>query len=511
MSLRLLCAALLVAASWIALRRAVGAPIQRAASGMLVLDALPVAAMALWLLALGARPLTAAALLSILTLAMLCANRAKQAASGEPLVFSDTKLLGIVMQPQLYVHVLRPNRHFALAGLAVGGVVVAFYLEPPLWRMADTGPIAFAAAGFLLVPGLVRRCVRALRLPVPPPASIDPIANLAALGPILGTLSQASTASAERAQRQVAVTPGVSRLLPPVGPVEGPIILLQLESFFDARRLGPHIPPGLLPQFDRCVAGSVLHGRLDTPAYGANTVRTEFAALTGMTGEALGFDRFNPYAAFAAVPVDSIAWRLREQGCHTVCIHPFDGQFYGRDQVMPNLGFERFLDVRAFADVAPRHGYVSDASLVDKIASVLDECGPRTFILGISMGNHSPWLPPRDRSAADPVQAALAGFLSGLTETDAAVGRLADIMRQRWKTGLLLAFGDHQPQLPGSAHRPAGRDLSTDYVLWRPDHAFGQRCDLSAAMLPAMLLQEAARTTAGTMARARIATTNPGG
>ncbi len=124
---------------------------------------------------------------------------------------------------------------------------------------------------------------------------------------------------------------------------DGPIVLVQCELFFDARRLSPLIPRDLLSGFDACCAEAASFGRLQVPGWGANTMRAEFAALTGVAESTLGYDRFNPYYALARVPLESQVWRLRRAGYRTICLHPFDRRFFRRDLAMPALGFERFL------------------------------------------------------------------------------------------------------------------------------------------------------------------------
>jgi len=102
-------------------------------------------------------------------------------------------------------------------------------------------------------------------------------------------------------------------------------------------------------------------------------VRTEFAVLSGMPESAIGLDRFNPYHRFTSVPVSSLAWRLRAEGYRTVCLHPFDRTFYGRDRVMPNLGFDVFLGEEAFAGAQRVNGYISDVEAARKAVEIVKE------------------------------------------------------------------------------------------------------------------------------------------
>jgi len=81
-----------------------------------------------------------------------------------------------------------------------------------------------------------------------------------------------------------------------------------------------------------------------------NGIRRSF----GNAGKRNRLDRFNPYHRFTSVPVSSLAWRLRAEGYRHDRLHPFDRTFYGRDRVMPNLGFDVFLGEEAFAGAQRR-------------------------------------------------------------------------------------------------------------------------------------------------------------
>src|SRR5207253_969711 len=82
-------------------------------------------------------------------------------------------------------------------------------------------------------------------------------------------------------------------------------------------------------------ASAALFGRFAVPAWGAYTMRAEFAVLSGVPESELGYDRFNPYYALARVPLESQVWRLRRAGYRTICLHPFDRRFFRRDLALP--------------------------------------------------------------------------------------------------------------------------------------------------------------------------------
>jgi hypothetical protein len=99
-------------------------------------------------------------------------------------------------------------------------------------------------------------------------------------------------------------------------------VLVQSESFFDVRRLYPGVRPALLSRFDALRRQALKHGLLLVSAWGANTIRTEFAVLSGIGDDALGVHRFNPYRRFARRDILTLPHHLRALGYETVCIHP---------------------------------------------------------------------------------------------------------------------------------------------------------------------------------------------
>lgn len=426
------------------------------------------------------------------------ADRTKRAVLQEPIVFSDmSEAVELVRHPQLYLPFAGTGRLLIGAAALLAAAGGLLWLEP-------AGPehsLDFAAV-ILLVVVLVSVCLAGPLLE--PTAALlrllKPTGDLAsdatALGPLAIQLIYGMIARAERTDRraplQHTAAPGLitrRNALPPV-------VVIQAESFFDARRLHPGILPGLLPHFDACQRQAIQCGRLGVPCWGANTIRSEFAMLTGRGEEELGYDRFNPYRALARAPLASLAWQMRARGYRTVCVHPFDRRFYRRDVVLGNLGFEVFLGEEAFPGAA-RHGlYIADVEIAKLCRTLLRSDGPAPFIFAITMENHGPWNlgPPREvkvdlapgvpRAAQ---HAELLNLLAGLRGTDEMLGLVADELSLSSAPGLLALYGDHLPSLPLTFKEIGFRDTDTDYVVWTPSGGDGKRCDLPIQRLGAAL------------------------
>jgi len=446
----------------------------------------------LWLLAflplvaLLRRPLFAAALVLGLHLLLLAVSRAKSRVLREPLVYADLSLfLQAFRHPRLYLPYFGLARAAAIAAAFAALIAAGVSLEP-------AQPLAPAACAVLFIIALAL-----LLLGSRGEASLDPAADVARLG-LLPTLWLYALA-----ERRPAVVEAPFAALHLGAGGTPPIVVVQSESFFDARRLFPAVAPAVLGRFDALRAAAE-SGRLEVPVWGAYTMRTEFAFLSGIASGALGVHRFNPYRRFALRGVPTLASALRARGYRTLCVHPYPAGFFGRDRVFPALGFDEFIDIAGF-DVgekrARRSGpYVADAEVSARIAAELRRAERPLFVFAITMENHGPLhlekVGAEDarfyREAPPSGFEELTVYLRHLANADAMLGELAAELGPR--DGVLCFYGDHVPGMP-AVYRTLGYDDSrTDYLLWRSG-AQAARADLGVETLAFRLLARAGLTT----------------
>lgn len=262
------------------------------------------------------------------------------------------------------------------------------------------------------------------------------------------------------------------------------IVVVQSESFFDARRLYAGIKPSVLQAFDRLKAEALCQGQLTVSAWGANTVRTEFAFLTGLAAEQLGVHRFNPYRTLARQGTPSLARFLQAQGYRTVCVHPFHAGFYGRDQVMPALGFDEFIDQRQFTPADQAGPYIGDVALAEKVCSILAASSQQPlFVFVISMENHGPlhleklqegdlqqlYNEPPPAHCAD-----LSIYLRHLQNADRMAARLRECLSGLERPSCLCWYGDHVPIMPSVYQVLSVPDGKTDYFIWHSQRRSGK-------------------------------------
>lgn len=465
---------------------------------------------AIWTIGFGlelilfSRPYVAMAnLLAILVLLMLV-NNAKFRALREPFVFPDFEyFLDALRHPRLYL----PFLSVPLAVGAAAGYGAAMWLglmlEPSLISSSVPAGTFYTLSMGLAVVGfaVARWSVRRVRV------SFEAVQDLRDLG-LVATLCSYAYHERQPAARIAKRSGFADSFLKPSGAASQPgrprdLVCIQSESFFDVRRVYPSVRASVLENYDRLCRESLCHGRLKVGSWGANTVRTEFAFLSGMHDADLGIHRFNPYRRLAQTPVPTFASHLRSLGYRTICIHPYHASFYQRHKVLPNLGFDEFIDISAFREAHRCGPYVGDIALAEFAVRFLQEDDERArplYLHIITMENHGPlhW----EKVAAADAHAVLNGPLPAgcddlvaytrhLRNADASFLTLSQALQARKRPGLLCIYGDHVPIMPDVYAKLGYPDGMTDYLVWAPDQSrAGRQRDIPIQDLADILLRQ---------------------
>jgi hypothetical protein len=468
-------------------------------SSRLLIDMLPSLIGFVLFATLTARPILAGTLILSLMIGFAFVDWVKRATLLEPAVFSDLgEFIELFRHPDLYLPFAGPVRVIATA---IGIFIlfgILFVYEAPAWRWTPLSdlvpPLLICAVGWAIHGPFIGQTAELFRRLNP---SGDPFRDAADIGPSAMQFTYSFIARDERPARRAEVRKSSPALAMGRSASATPVVVVQSESFFDPRRLHPSIPADMLPNFTACRRFGIQSGRMAVNTWGANTIRTEFSVLTGLPDEAVGFDRFNPYFAFARTPLPSLASRMRDQGYRTICLHPFDRTFYRRDHVMPFLGFDAFIGEEAFAGASRTDGYVRDEE-VGKIAlELLREEGPQTFLFIITMENHGPWkdagkhpiLPNLTAGLPDiPEKAELNAYLHGTRNADALLGTLCDHLSEGGGPGVCAFYGDHLPSLPAAFPALGFHETSSDYLVWHSQGGLALEQDIPAHELSGVIV-----------------------
>jgi hypothetical protein len=436
----------------------------------------------------------------MLTGALAVISNAKYDTLNEPFVFTDLSLFSqLFAHPRLYLPFLSAGRAAALATGAV--VLIAAYLAE-----APRAHLHAGAACLALACALAVRVLAAL-LPLTLHARNDQFRHgfLAVFAAYL--VNGMRPATFRLLRHALANGPFASASVKAAARPD--IVVIQSESFFDARALHPSIDATVLAAFDRARGESAMHGQLSVPAWGANTMRTEFAFLTGLDEARLGYARFYPYAFVRRACASLASWFARA-GYRSLAIHPYHADFFGRDRAFADLGFARFIDIEAFETARREGAYVADAAVADKIVETLETGTEPAFIFAVTMENHGPLhlepvLPGEGagyHALGDAPQLhELTAYLRHLANADAMIGRLLAYLRTRERDTVVCFYGDHVPAM-SRAYRHIGQSPDkSDFFIWTNFGAISQgsrdlRIDeLGLALIDVMNGERTARLT----------------
>lgn len=438
---------------------------------------------ALFAILLG-RPWCALVAVSAILITLTVVNNAKYKSLREPFIAQDYDyFLDTLRFPRLFLPFLGV-RNFCLAAVFFVLALLGFWMEePPESRFSLHGRPGGALVLLLVAAAWLWR-----QRNTAPQAVFEPERDLQTLGllPSLWTYALTSR-SLPRAR-----SPFSSAVAPSPRPLPH-LVAIQSESFFDVRSLFAGIRPDVLQAFDALRTEADAYGSLHVPAWGANTIRTEFSFLTGIAAQALKAHRFNPYRTIAhGWSVGALPLFLKKLGYRTVCVHPYWGNFYGRTRVMPRLGFDTFLDIGAFRGAQRAGAYISDAEVAGKILELLGKTTAPLFIFAITMENHGPlhldhipamgtenfYSRPPDKIYTD-----LDKYIYHIKNADSMLSMLHTIFKASSQPVSLCFYGDHVPIMP-EVYKDFQEPEDVPYILWKNScaHAIAQQAPHAATL-----------------------------
>ena len=259
------------------------------------------------------------------------------------------------------------------------------------------------------------------------------------------------------------------------------VIMVQLESFLDPNLIkGAKFSSNPAPIFT-WLKENYTCGALHMPSYGGGTANSEFEVLTGMTMEAFGAGEYPYKTIMLKAACESLAYNLKDLGYGTHAIHDHTGNFYDRDKVYPNLGFDSFQSIEYMNNIErTAYGWCKDKILTNEILTAIDtdQDHEHKFVWAVSVQGHGkyPSEPIEDlelainmeRGVFSDERTSMIEYYSNMVyEMDAFVGDLISKLEERGRPTVLVLYGDHLPSLDFTADElELGDVYTTEYVIW---------------------------------------------
>ena len=264
------------------------------------------------------------------------------------------------------------------------------------------------------------------------------------------------------------------------------IVIIQNETFcdlsnFDGLRNG-YTGPAF---WHEGIPEALARGDLAVSVFGGGTCNTEFEFLTNGSLAFIGTAKY-PFAMYDLSGVPSIPKQLNEQGYRTIGMHPNLASNWNRDRAYEQLGFNEFLVDEDFEGAEEFHTHTSDWATYDRTLELIRTTDEPVFVFDVPMQNHSGYdtgsIPEEllrnyriDGLSAD-YTFQLNEFLACIDESDRALERLMQALKETSEPTIVVMYGDHHPWFSQAVNDllftdedelvHSERIHNTSYVMW---------------------------------------------
>lgn len=238
------------------------------------------------------------------------------------------------------------------------------------------------------------------------------------------------------------------------GETKPDVIVLMMESMFDLENV-----PGI--EFNMELETNIKQyqsGNVISPTFGGGTANVEFEALTGFSSYFVA-ENVVPYVTYwnsENEDIPSIAHQFKSNGYETIAIHPNNADFYNRDIIYEDMGFDDFISIEDMpADILRNaRGYVRNSELTNIMFDRLEKDDTPKFLFTINIENHNPYdIKDTDKQVeaygdmTDSERNELEVYANTLDNDDQMVADVIEYVNNTDRPTLLYIWGDHLPSL----------------------------------------------------------------
>ena len=258
------------------------------------------------------------------------------------------------------------------------------------------------------------------------------------------------------------------------------VVAIQLESFFDPKDIeGLKLNKNPLPYFDE-LKEKFSHGYVTVPTFGGGTAMSEYEFLTTMNLSSFnkGVLPHNTFLKSKVIP--SIPYMLKKQDYRTHFIHNYLGDFYNRDTVYKNLGFDTFTSKELIYYCAWDPLLIkasNDSVFIKEVSDILATDNKKDFIFGVTAQLHGPYNEKYDAhengiytKGAFPkkIYGEVNEYVNKLKTIDNVIKELVEKVESIDEPTILIFYSDHLPNLDFTTTNLNSKKekYKTPYLVW---------------------------------------------
>lgn len=237
------------------------------------------------------------------------------------------------------------------------------------------------------------------------------------------------------------------------------IIVIMNETFSDISLMKNVSNQDKIMPTVQYLKNNSISGYVLTRQFGGGTSNSEFEVLTGFSLANLP-PGSTPYQQHILQPMPSYVSYLKDIGYSTVAIHSYGRNFWNRDNVYKNIGFEKFIAQDNFIYSEIKRGFISDMETSKQIIKQYEEnkqSNKPFFNFTVTMQNHFSYgendYPLENRvvlstsNIQDTLKNKLITYATGIRDADESLKYLMDYFSKVQEHTVIIFFGDHLPEL----------------------------------------------------------------
>lgn len=279
------------------------------------------------------------------------------------------------------------------------------------------------------------------------------------------------------------------------------ILMIQLESFFDPTLIeSVEFDTDPIPNF-RELQNNYSTGTFSVSTIGGGTANTEFEVISGFNLDFFAPGEYPYNTTINNKASESINYALKELNYSTHALHNHEGNFYNRNTVFANLGFDTFTSAEyMLINEKTDLGWAKDKFLIEPIVDLLTSTETQDFIYAISVQGHGSY-PDKEISDEKYVNVTninddlnknqLEYYANQVYEMDLFVKDLIDAVNALNEPTVIVFYGDHLPNLNLSKEDLSNKNLyETEYVIWDNLNLKKSNLNLEAYQLTSRVLYD---------------------
>lgn len=224
------------------------------------------------------------------------------------------------------------------------------------------------------------------------------------------------------------------------------LIVIQMEAFQNFTIGATYNGQELTPNLNKLLEKDTLYYDNYFSNIGkGNTADAEFSSLNSlypvMDGEC--------YRLFQDNTFNGLPWLMRDNGYYAFAIHGFKGDFWNREKVYPNEGFQDFYSMEDLNQDETIGMGISDKSMFKQLISILQKQQGPYFTFAITLTGHHPFILDekyRTLELLDEDQNTKFGdYLECIHYTDEAIGQFVEDLKAAglYDNTVIALYGDH--------------------------------------------------------------------